>query len=130
MSVAGTNAGRLLSHWEKVEQKVCESQHLREGWTFRTDFVGGLEGIPQKQSIHSVHSKEVGVCSGLMMCLQPRFPQYLKTEFHIPEDRKCLRECKREGGRFPCVQEKGDLWGDTRGGRKRGWREKRRGMRG
>lgn len=46
VSVAGTNAERLLNHWEKEEQKVCESGHSREGWTFRTDFVGGLVGIP------------------------------------------------------------------------------------
>lgn len=87
MSVAGTNAERLLSHWEKEEQKVCESQHLREARLSGLTLLGGLVGIPQKQSIHSVHSEEVGVCGGLMACLQPRFPSHLGTEFHLPEER-------------------------------------------
>lgn len=61
---------------------------------------------------------------------QPCFPQHLETEFHIPEERKCLRECTREGGRSPCMQEKGALWMKQEVGRGGGGGRKRENNRG
>ena len=45
------------------------------------------------------------------MCLQPCFPQHLETEFHIPEERNCLREDTRGGRKVSCVKENGALEG-------------------
>lgn len=54
----------FLSSWEKEKQKHAIAGHLREGWTWRTDFAGGLVGISRKRGMDSVHSKEVAVLWG------------------------------------------------------------------
>lgn len=94
-----------MNCWEKEKQKACDSCHFREDCTFRTHLVGGFVGMPRKQSIDWVHSKEVAALPWFEMCLQPHFPQRLKTA--PPKRREVCDEesTKRQRGIRLCIKE-------------------------